>query len=61
MFKGIPWKQINKEYKNDYDKASDAVLSKMTDIDVIRQSAEDILRQCESLDLKYKRNMKKAK
>lgn len=61
LFKGIPWKQINKEYKNDYDKASDAVLSKMTDIDVIRQSAEDILRQCESLDLKYKRNMKKAK
>lgn len=61
QFKGIRWKQINKEYKNDYDKAAEAVLSKMTNAVIVKQSAQDVLNQCEQLDLKYKRTMKKAK
>lgn len=60
-FKGIPWKQINKEYKNDYDKAAEAVLKTMDEAEAIRESAEAILKQCEQLDLKYRRSMKKAK
>lgn len=61
MFKGITWKKINKEYKNDYDQAAEAVLSRMENVQAIKDSAEDILKQCETLDLKYKRTMKKAK
>lgn len=61
MFKGIQWKQINKEYKNDYDKAAEFVLSNMVASEAIRESAEDILKQCQQLDLKYKRKMQKAK
>lgn len=61
MFNGIPWKQINKEYKNDYDKAAEVVLSTMGETEGIRKSAEDVLKQCEQLDLNYKRSMRKAK
>ena len=31
QFKGIPWKKINKEYKNDYDLAAASVLQTMQD------------------------------
>lgn len=61
MFKGIQWKKINMEYKNDYDKAAEVVLSNMAASEAIKESAEDILKQCEQLDLKYKRKIQKAK
>ena len=61
LFKGIAWKQINKEFKNDYDKAAEAVLSKMEDAEKVRNSAEMVLKQCRQLDMKYKRRLKKAK
>ena len=61
QFKGIPWKKINKEYKNDYDLAAASVLQTMQDPQRLQESAEQIIKQCEQLDLNYKRKLNKAK
>lgn len=52
---GIPWKQINRQFKNDYDKAVESILSSLeekgTDPRVIRDETARIMSQVEQLSL----------
>lgn len=53
---GIPWKQLNKQHKGNYDKAVAAVLesleAKGTNIKAIADSAQSIFDQLQRLDIK---------
>ncbi|HPJ94926.1 MAG TPA: hypothetical protein PLU81_12450 [Deltaproteobacteria bacterium] len=52
---GIPWKQINKQFKNDYDKAVGSVLTlleeKGVNTQAIQDEADRIMSQTEQLSL----------
>lgn len=50
---GIEWKKLNKQFKNDYDKAVDHVLSQLEEGEAaaIRASANDIYEQVNGLHL----------
>ncbi len=52
---GIAWKKVNKQFKNDYDKAIEAVLvslgKKGIDTRTIREEVDRIMRQLERLPL----------
>ncbi len=50
---GIEWKKLNKQFKNDYDKAVDHVLSQLEEGEAaaIRTSANDIYEQLNGLHL----------
>ena len=52
---GIPWKEINKKFKNDYDKAVGSVLSSLEEkganIQAIRDEADKIMSRIEQLPL----------
>lgn len=58
-FKGIKWKELNAQYKNQYAKAVDHVLTRLAsegaDIAAIKQDAESIYEQIKRLDIKRKR------
>jgi hypothetical protein len=53
---GVPWKKINKQYRNDYDKAVQSVLdsleAKGSDTRTIRDEADRIMTRLEELSLK---------
>ncbi|HVN72695.1 MAG TPA: hypothetical protein VMU10_11795 [Desulfomonilia bacterium] len=52
---GIPWKVVNKRFKNDYDKAIESVLGSLKDKGVdtgaVRDEVERIMKQIEQLSL----------
>jgi hypothetical protein len=54
--KGIPWKKINKEFKNDYNKAIKSVLvplkDKGVDTDAFNDEVQRIMTQIQDLSLK---------
>lgn len=54
LMKGIPWKDINQKFKNDFDKALEFVLEDMdlSEIEKIQQYTESLLRDVEKLNLK---------
>lgn len=60
FFKGIDWKELNIRYKSKYDQAAKEVFNAMkakgVDINEVRERAEEIYRQLESLDITIKRN-----
>jgi hypothetical protein len=55
LLAGIPWKQINKQFKNDYVKAVESVLcslgEKGANTDLIRSEVKEIMTQIEQLCL----------
>ncbi|MBI4964490.1 MAG: hypothetical protein HY913_14525 [Desulfomonile tiedjei] len=55
MLSGIPWKQINKQFRNDYDKAVDSVLGQLEAQGLRRETITDevdrILAQIEKMEL----------
>ena len=60
QFQGIPWKQLNEQYKRHYDKAAFAAFeARSIDPITARKKAEEVLRILESLDLSVKRGRKK--
>jgi hypothetical protein len=62
-FKGLNWKELNAEYKNQYDKAAGFVLERLAsegaDIDRIKRDADSIFAQLKQLEIKRRR--KKAR
>ena len=55
LLAGVPWKTINKKYKNNWDKAVDEVLSNLKesgiDINAINAEVDNIMDQIKELDL----------
>lgn len=55
LLSGIPWKQINKQFRNNYDKALDSVLDQLevngVDPQTITAEVDRIMAQVEALEL----------
>lgn len=55
LLSGIPWKQINKQFRNNYDKAVESVLDQLeangVDTQTITSEVEKIMAQVETLEL----------
>ena len=55
LLSGIPWKQINKQFRNNYDKAVESVLDQLeangVDRQTITSEVEKIMAQVETLEL----------
>lgn len=59
-FKNINWKQLNKQYKNDYSKAVEYIYEELkkdnVDVNSIEKEIDSIYKQLEELDISIKRS-----